>query len=92
MRVVWAPQALDDRDAIWAYLAADNPSAAIRVDAELGDGASTLADHPEFGRPGLIPGTRELFPIHDYRIVYELSGEEVQILAIVHTSRRWPSR
>lgn len=74
MRVVWAPQALDDRDAIWAYLAADNPSAAIRVDAELGDGA------------------RELFPIHDYRIVYELSGEEVQILAIVHTSRRWPSR
>ena len=90
MRVVWSPQALGDRDAIWVYIAADNPSAAIRVDADLADAIGGLGDYPELGRPGLIPGTRELFPIHSYRIVYELSGDEVQILAIVHTSRVWP--
>ena len=90
MRVVWSPQALDDRDAIWAYIAADTPSAAIRVDADLADAIGGLGDYPELGRPGLIPGTRELFPIHSYRIVYELSDDEVQVLAIVHTSRLWP--
>jgi len=90
MRVIWSPQALEDRDAIWTYIVADNPPAAIRVDADLADAIAGLGDHPELGRPGLIPGTRELFPIHSYRIVYDVSGDEVWVLAIVHTSRLWP--
>lgn len=90
MRIVWSPQALGDRDAIWEYIASDNPAAAMRVDTDFEEAVDGLADHPELGRPGLIPGTRELFPIHHYRIIYEISGREVWVLTIVHTSRLWP--
>jgi len=41
------------------------------------------------GRSGKIPGTRELLPHESYRLVYEIVGETV--LALVHTSRRWPA-
>lgn len=73
-----------------SHVCADNPSAAIRVDADLADAVAGLGDHPELGRPGLIPGARELFPIHSSRIVYKLGDDEVQVLAIAHTSRLWP--
>lgn len=44
------------------------------------------------GVPGKIPGTRELFPHHHYRMVYEISEDEntVWILSLVSTFREWP--
>jgi toxin ParE1/3/4 len=42
------------------------------------------------GRQGAIPGTREVFPHENYRLVYEFDGETVWILALVHVARRWP--
>ena len=90
MRVVWAPEALQDRADVWDYIAADNPGAAARMDALFGDAAARLAEHPKLGRPGKIPGTRELIPHESYRLVYEISGETVWMLALVHTARQWP--
>ncbi len=90
MRVFWSPQAVADREAIWEYIAADDPSAAARVDTDLEAAVGGLAEHPGLGRPGLLPGTRELFPVPNYRVVYEINGDEVWVLAIVHTSRLWP--
>ena len=90
MRVVWTPEALQDRIDIWDYIAADNPQAAIRMDALFSGAAAKLGGHPQLGRPGKIHGTRELIPHQSYRLVYEISGETVWLLALVHTSRRWP--
>ena len=90
MSVVWTPQALRDRADIWDYIAADNPGAAVRMDELFSDAASRLTLHPMLGRPGKIPGTRELVPHESYRLVYEIDGETVWILTLVHTARQWP--
>ena len=90
MRVVWTPEALLDRGDIWDYIATDNPRAAARMDELFSDTAAKLADHPKLGRPGKIHGTRELIPHESYRLVYEISGETVWVLALVHTARQWP--
>ncbi len=90
MRVVWTPQAQEDRAAIWDYIAADNPRAAARMDALFSAATARLANLPKMGRPGKIPGTRELIPHKNYRLVYEIEGEMVWILALVHTRRQWP--
>ena len=77
MRVVWTPDAQQDRIDVWDYIAADNPLAAIRMDEIFSDAAARLAEHPMLGRSGKIPGTRELIPLESYRLVYEIDGETV---------------
>lgn len=64
--------------------------AAIRMDEVFSDAADRLATSPRIGAIGRVAGTRELIPHESYRLVYEISGEDVWILAIVHTARRWP--
>ena len=90
MKIVWTAEAEDDRDSIMDYIAADNPVAAIRMDEIFGAAAARLSDHPNMGRPGSIPGTRELIPHENYRLVYEIDGEVVWILTLIHTARQWP--
>ena len=90
MRVAWTPEALQDRLAIWDYIVAENPQAAARMDERFSEAAAKLADHPRIGRQGMVPGTLELIPHEHYRLVYEFDGETAWILALVHTSRRWP--
>ncbi len=90
MLVVWTPEAEQDRVDIWDYIVADNPNAAIRMDELFSDAASRLAAHPKLGKAGKIPGTRELIPHESYRLVYEIDGDTVWVLALVHTACQWP--
>jgi addiction module RelE/StbE family toxin len=92
MKVFWATAAQRDRADIIDYISQDSPLAAIRMDELFADAAARLADHPRLGKAGLIPGTRELIPHESYRLVYEVQGEKVWILALVHTARMWPAQ
>lgn len=90
MRVVWTPEAEQDRDEVWEYIAADSAPAAARMDELFSDAAAQLSDFPELGRPGKVAGTRELIPHENYRLVYEIDGDTVWTLALVHTARLRP--
>ena len=90
MIVFWAPEAEQDRADIMDYIAADSPSAAIRMDLLFGEAASRLTDHPHMGKPGHIPDTRELIPHPSYRLVYTINQDTIWVLALVHTARLWP--
>ncbi|AEG01117.1 type II toxin-antitoxin system mRNA interferase toxin, RelE/StbE family [Methylomonas methanica] len=90
MKVIWTPEALQDREEVWNFIALDNPQAAIRMDKLFSRAVASLADHPQLGPPGKIPGTRELIPHVSYRLVYEIQQETLWILALVHTARQWP--
>lgn len=90
MKVEWSADAGEDRREVWRYIAAENPSAAARTDAIFSAAALSLANFPHCGRPGAVPGTRELMPHDSYRLVYEVDGDTVWVLALFHTSRQWP--
>ena len=90
MKLLWAPEAQQDRTDIWDYIDADNPLAAVKMDALFSDAAARLLAHPKQGRPGQIAGTRELVVHESYRLVYELADQSIWILALVHTARQWP--
>ena len=89
MEIIWTPEAEKDRLAVFEYIAADNPSAAITLDDRLVEVVSKLIDFPTMGTQGLISGTRELILEKHFRVIYELKGTTVWILALVHTSRQW---
>jgi toxin ParE1/3/4 len=90
VRVIWTPEAQQDRADVWDYIAADSPRSATRMDGLFSDAATRLAAHPMLGRQGKILGTRELIPHESYRLVYEIDDESVWVLALVHTARQWP--
>ena len=90
MKIIWTPEAELDRHEIWDYIAANNPEAAARLDELFSRTVSHLTQYPELGKIGLVPGTRELFPHENYRLVYEISQNTVWILALVHVARQWP--
>ena len=90
MKVIWTPEAEQDRAAIWDYLEARDPDAALRIDQLFSDAAARLADFPMLGHEGEVPGTRELTPHRSYRLIYEIAGDTVWILVLIHTARQWP--
>jgi toxin ParE1/3/4 len=93
--VVWSQDALDDMDSTAAYIAADNPAAALKVLGRIEQAAEKLGQMA-IGRRGRVTGTyeRSLSRL-PYIIAYALqtlpSGRErVVILRVIHTARNWP--
>jgi addiction module RelE/StbE family toxin len=92
MRVIWTPQAELDRLNIFHYIINDNEAAALRMDELFSQAGERLGKVPRMGRKGIIDGTREYIVHRNYRLVYEISGDEIWILALVHTARQWPPK
>ncbi|MBS0385226.1 MAG: type II toxin-antitoxin system RelE/ParE family toxin [Proteobacteria bacterium] len=83
--LTWDDRALDDLDSIGAYIAADNPHAAVRVVEYIRRAARSLETSPELGKPTSRPGIREfVLTRHPYVLAYEVIGDAVRILAIFH--------
>lgn len=91
MKIRYTPNARDCIAEIRIHIAQENPQAARRVVTHIHQQALTLCDYPHAGRPGRIESTRELvINPYPYIVAYRIEADEVQILAVVHTSRRWP--
>ena len=88
-RLRWTPQALEDIEAICAYIARDSNYYARMFASQIIEKASTLESFPKAGR--IVPESnredvREM--IHgSYRIIYRLINDEVQILTVHHSAR-----
>ena len=94
MTPVWMPRALADLASLRAYIAEQDRAAAKRVVLRIVYCVETLLPQsPEMGRPGRIPGTRELVVTGTPFIVpYRVRGQTIQILRVYHGARRWPDR
>lgn len=93
MRVEWLRKAVSNLDQEAAHIAADDPSAARLVVKRVLDAVAQLEEQPEMGRPGRVPGTRELVVLKTrYLVPYRVRSGTVQVLRVFHTSRRLPGR
>lgn len=91
MRVRWLRKALRNLDEEAAYIANDDSAAARMVVERVLNAVAMLAQQPDMGRPGRVPGTRELVvPRTRYIVPYRVRGDAVEILRVFHTSRRLP--
>ena len=87
MKLVWTRQAREDRKAIRENIAADNPSAALDLDELLSEKAARLVDHPGLGRLGRLQSTRELVAHRNYILIYDVAGDLVRVLRVLHAAR-----
>jgi len=88
-QVVWAPQAVQDVEAIRAHVGRDSPHYADLLVERLIAAVERLTDNPRSGRvvPELTDESiREV--IHGtYRIVYRLRNDAVEIATVFHGAR-----
>ena len=91
MRLEWSIFAQADRDAIFDYIEADSPQAAITVDDRIRAQVAGLARFPKSGRLGRVEGTRELV-IHrtPYIVAYRIAPDTVRVLRVLHGAQQWP--
>ena len=93
MQLRWLRAALENLDEEGEFIATEDPRAARLVVARVFDAVAPLAVQPGLGRPGRVPGTRELVvPKTRYLIPYRVRANTVEILRAFHTSRRPPDR
>jgi toxin ParE1/3/4 len=88
----WSETAAGQLQAIRDYVARSSPSYGqalaeriVRKVEVLNDQPLSGAEVPEYSDEAL----RELFE-HPYRILYRVVGDDVEVVAIIHASRRLP--
>jgi toxin ParE1/3/4 len=86
-----SPQAEDDLDAIWLYVARESSSVevATRLIETITARFALLAVSPYLGRSrsGEFGHGVRSFPVGEYLILYIVEAEEVYVLRVVHGKR-----
>jgi toxin ParE1/3/4 len=84
--LVWSPDAIEDIEAIAAYIERDSPWYAKAVVSKLIETAEAIPEYPQLGRivPELgDPNIRECL-VHRYRLIYRLEENRAVIAAVIH--------
>ena len=91
-QIRWSPEAVEDIEAIAAYIAKDSPLYAQQTVEELVAASRRLTHFPLRGRqvPELASTHRECF-VYSYRLIYRVAESHVLIVAVIHGRRQLPS-
>ena len=84
LNILWSETALRRRIEIYVSIAeyASLKSAEYYM-AEFDRVLDLAATNPQMGKPGIVPNTRELYPVkHKYRIVYEIQNDTLFVLTV----------
>jgi toxin ParE1/3/4 len=93
MKVIWSRRAIRHLAAIRAYIAKDSEQNAALVATRILKAVELLQSQPGIGRPGRVLGTRELVvPDTPYIIPYRVRGERLELIAVFHGRRQWPTK
>jgi toxin ParE1/3/4 len=91
-KLIWSPRALADLRGICDYIARDSERYASLFAERIVALVESIPEHPLLG--AVVPEYRQqdlrerLF--QNYRIVYRLRGEKVEIVTLVHAARLLP--
>ena len=91
MTIVWSRQAIRHLVLLREFIAKDSDRNASLVAGRILSAVELLQTHPEIGRVGRIPGTRELVvPGTPYVIPYRVRRDRLELIAVFHGRQRWP--
>ena len=92
MKVIWSPFAIDCVSDIASYIALDKPKAARQWIDDVFDRVKNLEKFPQIGR--IVPDAkrkeiREIL-FKNYRIIYRIDKEQINILTVRHGKQMLP--
>ena len=88
VEIIWMPQAIEDLENIENYIGKDSPEYASLLFKKIFTSVETLKQFPKMGR--VVPEygketLRELI-VRNYRIVYKIINDKIEIQTIFHGS------
>lgn len=90
MNILWLDAAEQDLEALTDYITINNPKTAIQIFNNICQSVEKLEAYPFLGREGRVEQTRELvIPNFPYIVVYTIRND-IRVIAVLHTSRKWP--
>ncbi|CAB1056390.1 hypothetical protein D1BOALGB6SA_1126 [Olavius sp. associated proteobacterium Delta 1] len=93
MKVHWTQNAIRHLVNIHEYIALNSATYAVRMVDKITSRSQQIADYPLSGRK--VPeydaeDIRELIE-KPYRIIYRIKSDQIDVLAVIHGSRRLPN-
>lgn len=82
-KVIWTATARENLETIGDYIAEDSPARAVDFSQRLFDSTVQLEDFPESGTECQEDPTCRQIVVEGYRIIYELSDEKIDVLAVI---------
>jgi len=85
-----SPEARDDLQEIWIYIAGDNLAAADKLEADIYQACAVLAENPRLGhkRPDLTDEPVLFWPVRgQYLVIYQRETKPLKIVRILHGAR-----
>jgi len=91
-KVLLEPEAQEDLDVTFDFIAKDNPPAAKKYIRELLISANTYAKNPELGRAEFEISARldeqvRSFLYRNHRLFYVIATDQIRIIRALHTAR-----
>jgi plasmid stabilization system protein ParE len=91
--LIWSARAVADLDAACEYIARDSARYAYLFAQRIVAKIETIPQHPRLG--AVVPeyGREDLRErlFQNYRIIYRIRGDAVEIVAVIHAARLLPS-
>lgn len=82
-----------DLESLASFISQENPAAAATTVLRVLDAVDALVEFPNIGRPGRVPGTRELVVSRTpFIAVYRVEANVLWVLRVLHGAQRWPDR
>ena len=88
----WTEQAVRQLEQAYDHIALTNSAnVAVELTLRILAGVEQLAAFPLSGRPGRVPGTRELVISNTpFIAAYKAEQNRIVVLALYHGAQRWP--
>jgi toxin ParE1/3/4 len=91
VKLEWSEAAQAEREAIYDFIDANNPRAAIAIDDRIEEAVERLVRFPTSGRIGRADGTRELvIDRTPYIAAYRIADKTIRVLRLLHGAQEWP--
>lgn len=94
MKIVWSDEAITQLEEILLMVAEyAGLSSSEHYLSEFERLVALAADNPRMGKIGVIPQTRELYPLNGkYRIVYEIADDMLHVLTVKASKQLHPTK
>jgi addiction module RelE/StbE family toxin len=91
LTVRWTHVALNDLDSAREYVEQTYPDKKPQTLARILEAIEKVRVFPNMGKKGSVRGTREfVFADLPFMLIYRPTKSAIEIIALLHTSRKWP--